>query len=518
MARLGELLVAAKLVSQAQIEQALRAQVLWGARLGTNLVELGCIDLDQLATVLAQQHRLPAALERHFEHADPALQRMLSPALAERHGCVPLVYARERIVIASISPLAPAALAEIASELEVAPAQLIASTAGELRIRYHLERVYQIARGARFLRSRGQHAPAVPSFEIDVMAFEDSQVDNPTGPDPDLATPRPPPRPPLPPPPPAKQLTVDELAAELRGDPPAARSPAPAPPPRPRPAPAPPPPPPAFDERSRVVGDGGPAGVAGGAGGNAPLGIDELTVEWDTGPAPTPKPAPAPDPEPAAASPLPELELRPPSPSAPSGRERRRYLPTLDAPISDAERDRRSLGRVAIRRLPLGEDDAGPPCATLADATRAIRRSTDRDRVAERASDALFRFQPGCSVALVLVIRGTTAIGWKGFSRVMATLPEIAVPVDRPGLIPHAVQSKQTARAVAGELGVIDRLLLDSLEVKTGDLVIVPVSISGVVMCVIALATDPDAPVTATEAIASAAGTAFGRLMRNASR
>jgi class I fructose-bisphosphate aldolase len=41
MARLGELLVAARLLDQDKIERALRAQVLWGGRLGTNLIELG---------------------------------------------------------------------------------------------------------------------------------------------------------------------------------------------------------------------------------------------------------------------------------------------------------------------------------------------------------------------------------------------------------------------------------------------------------------------------------------------
>ena len=39
MARLGELLVASGLLTPERLEQALRAQIMWGARLGTNLVE-----------------------------------------------------------------------------------------------------------------------------------------------------------------------------------------------------------------------------------------------------------------------------------------------------------------------------------------------------------------------------------------------------------------------------------------------------------------------------------------------
>jgi hypothetical protein len=48
--------------------------------------------------------------------------------------------------------------------------------------------------------------------------------------------------------------------------------------------------------------------------------------------------------------------------------------------------------------------------------------------------------------------------------------------------------------------------------------VIVPVPIAGQVMCVIALATASDAPVTEVETIAAAAGAAFARLMRAAGR
>ena len=105
MARLGELLVASGLLTTEQIEQALRAQVMWGARLGTNLIELGFIDLDQLSTALGQQHGMPAALARHFEKVDRELQLLLSPDVAHKLTCVPLmrVGTDRKVVIASCS-------------------------------------------------------------------------------------------------------------------------------------------------------------------------------------------------------------------------------------------------------------------------------------------------------------------------------------------------------------------------------------------------------------------------------
>src|SRR5215813_11314459 len=121
MPRLGELLVAAGLLTVEQVEQALRAQVMWGGRLGTNLVELHFLDLDPLSKALGRQHRLPAVLARHFEKADPDLQRMLSPEFAERFSCMPVLRMGpdRHIVIASLSPLAPRQLAIIADELAV---------------------------------------------------------------------------------------------------------------------------------------------------------------------------------------------------------------------------------------------------------------------------------------------------------------------------------------------------------------------------------------------------------------
>ncbi|MBA3818483.1 MAG: hypothetical protein H0X17_06290, partial [Deltaproteobacteria bacterium] len=182
MSRLGELLVGAGLLTVEQVEQALRAQVMWGGRLGTNIIELGYLDLDKLAVALGSLHALPAALGRHFDQSEPALQRLLSAEFAERFACVPLLRAgpgKAQVIVASIGPLEKKALAIVADELALDPKDIVQSVAGELRVRYHLERVYKIPRGARFLRPRGKTIPPFPQFDIDPLAFEDSQVDNP---------------------------------------------------------------------------------------------------------------------------------------------------------------------------------------------------------------------------------------------------------------------------------------------------------------------------------------------------
>src|SRR6185436_14638383 len=109
MARLGEQLIASGVVSADKVEQALRAQVVWGARLGTNLIELGCIDLDELSRALGQLHGLPAALARHFDRADPELQAQLPAELAKHFHVVPLVrLSQDRIAVVALDPLGAA--------------------------------------------------------------------------------------------------------------------------------------------------------------------------------------------------------------------------------------------------------------------------------------------------------------------------------------------------------------------------------------------------------------------------
>lgn len=438
MPRLGELLVASGLLSVEQVEQALRAQVMWGGRLGTNLIELHYLELDPLSKMLGRQYRLPAALARHFEKGDPALQRMLPPELAEQFSCVPLLRMgpERHVVIASPSPLPPRQLAVIAAALAVDVKQLVPAIAAELRIRYQLERVYGIRRAARFLRARGKSIPPFPHFQV-LPVPSDGELDLPA---------------------PVLPISTREIAVyqPLR-----------------------------LDAPIRRPGSPDASGVA------------------------TPPPSDLDSLEDDLAIPVAPIE------DEASARLRRKYVQTIaDMPANDPAQQA-SIGRVAIRKVSSARLMGG---ATLGEATRAIRRSTGRDRVADLVIDTLDRFAPTCEAALLLVVRGATAISWKGFQRAGSLRGELAVPLEDGGLVPRAIELKVTLRKPCTELALIDRLLLTSLGQDTGDLVVVPIAIADKVMCVIAIATAEDAPIASAEPIAAAAGAAFARLIRDASR
>jgi Type II secretion system (T2SS), protein E, N-terminal domain len=163
--RLGELLIADGRLTDEQVEQGLRAQVLWGGRLGTNLVELGLLDLDELSWALARLHRVPVALARHFAQLDTSLQHKLGSALAEKWQCVPLARLADdppRFGVAVSSPLSEEAIAELAAKLEQPTDAVVIAIAAEMRILYHLERAYGIARPARYMRTRDGEEPEPP--------------------------------------------------------------------------------------------------------------------------------------------------------------------------------------------------------------------------------------------------------------------------------------------------------------------------------------------------------------------
>jgi len=433
--RLGELLVTAKLLSPDQVEQALRAQIVWGVRIGTNLVELGFIDLDGLSRALGRQRRLPAALQRHFDKADRELQKRLEPEQADRWSIVPLLrVGPAKIAIAVMDPLDAKLRAAIAEAFGVAPRDIVASIAAEQRIKYQLEHVYGIARSARFLRTKGPAATPFPQL---------GEVPD-EGSDPDLAA-----------------VAVPEPVDLIESGP--------------------------SDAVPEVIASHGDVSAA-------PDVLEQMIDE-------------------AAHSAVPRA-----TDEEPSGRERRSYVRTL----ADLEPGEKALARIAIRKVATGriqlpgEEQETP--ATLADATRAIRRGRDRDDVAAQVMAALDRFAPACDGAALMIVRGEVVIAWRSFCRTGQIVSEIAVPLTQEGLVPAVVQGGETARGNADDLGAIDLLLLRSLGKHEGDLVIVPVAIKRRVVALIAAALSGDAGTGVIETVAQAASVAFGRLMRDASR
>ena len=145
---LGGHLVERGVLTRAQLEDALQAQVVHGGRLGTNLVELGLLDLDQVAEQLADYFGVPLPPKEWLEAPDPSAIASLSRDFAESHGVLPLRLENAELHAAVIDPRD----ARLLRSLEQATGRSIRLyVLPELRLLYALERHLGIARPVRFV-------------------------------------------------------------------------------------------------------------------------------------------------------------------------------------------------------------------------------------------------------------------------------------------------------------------------------------------------------------------------------
>jgi hypothetical protein len=158
--KLGEMLVRDGRLTEPQLEQALKYQARDGGRFGTVLVEHGFIDLEALTVYLGLELGIPIATGAMLERAKRAAVRLLQPALAFKHKCVPLVV-QDRQLIAAIED--PHDFATLEALTSITGYRVLPRVAPELRIYYYIERYYGVPRPARFVKfgdtPRGDEGP-----------------------------------------------------------------------------------------------------------------------------------------------------------------------------------------------------------------------------------------------------------------------------------------------------------------------------------------------------------------------
>ncbi|MDB4959839.1 MAG: ral secretory system protein domain protein [Myxococcales bacterium] len=163
--KLGTLLLRNAAIGLSQLEAALRNQVLYGGRLGTNLVELGFIDLELLSTYLAELSGFPIATPTLLDDADKGLLTRLGGEEAHRLRAMPLGYlgsGTQTIAVAMVDPTDGNALEALGKQLG---ASITPYVVPELRVLYYLERHYGLPRRARFIRTARAGSEADPADE-----------------------------------------------------------------------------------------------------------------------------------------------------------------------------------------------------------------------------------------------------------------------------------------------------------------------------------------------------------------
>jgi hypothetical protein len=165
--RLGTLLLRDAVITLEQLEAALRSQVLFGGKLGTNLVELGHLTLEQLTIYLGKTLSFPPATEDRFAAADPAVLKKLDPSVAWSCVACPLGFEPDGALALAVADPSNAATLETLRTAVGGPIRPY--VAPELRIEAFLDRVYPAPPGTvRASRSQPQRAkqaepPSLPS-------------------------------------------------------------------------------------------------------------------------------------------------------------------------------------------------------------------------------------------------------------------------------------------------------------------------------------------------------------------
>src|SRR6266542_1553676 len=170
MPRLGELLVDMGACPPDRVHEALEAQVLFGGRLGTNLLELGAVSEEVLARALSRQHGGRATYGA--VHLDPKVLALLKPELADRFEVVPCALSGRRLSVLCCNPRDLAMIDELSFatgkqiDLIVVPEARLWAL---LRAHYGVERPTRglevdWTRQRRAVSLEPEHAPAGPDL------------------------------------------------------------------------------------------------------------------------------------------------------------------------------------------------------------------------------------------------------------------------------------------------------------------------------------------------------------------
>jgi hypothetical protein len=145
---LGQLLVEKGLITEKILAEGLQRQVIFGGRLGTNLLEMGAVTEDGLMKLLALQYNVAYAEPKHFENIPKPVLDSVPKELLEKYRIVPIALDGKRITLAMTDPHKLDIVDEVAFQTNMIVQPVISS---ELRIVQALEKYYKIRREARYI-------------------------------------------------------------------------------------------------------------------------------------------------------------------------------------------------------------------------------------------------------------------------------------------------------------------------------------------------------------------------------
>jgi len=146
--KVGSLLVREGIISEAELEEALRNKVIFGGKLGTNLVELGYITSERLSEALAKHKGFPQVDPSQLDAIPASVIALITAETAKQHQVIPIALDKKRLTVAMADPCDLTAIDKLSfmTGMYINPVVI-----PELLLIMALERYYKIRRETRYI-------------------------------------------------------------------------------------------------------------------------------------------------------------------------------------------------------------------------------------------------------------------------------------------------------------------------------------------------------------------------------
>lgn len=146
--KLGELLISEGIITQGQLDEALKCHVIFGIKLGSSLIELGFIEEGVLLELLSRKLGVPAVRHSELNEVPSAVIGRLSPPVAEKFRVIPLRLENKRLHVAMSDPTDFKAQEELSF---ITGNIIVPNIAPDIQILYALEKYYGVKLDHRYV-------------------------------------------------------------------------------------------------------------------------------------------------------------------------------------------------------------------------------------------------------------------------------------------------------------------------------------------------------------------------------
>jgi len=146
--KVGSMLVQERIITEAQLEEALKNQVIFGGKIGTNLIELGYLTAERLSEFLSKHKGVPSVTAKELQDIPPQVIATISADLVSKHQVIPIALDKKRLTVAMADPSDLATVDKLAF---VTGCYINPVVIPEVLLIVSMERYYKIKRATRYI-------------------------------------------------------------------------------------------------------------------------------------------------------------------------------------------------------------------------------------------------------------------------------------------------------------------------------------------------------------------------------